>query len=458
MDYVSPQAPEIEEAVIGACLIEQQAITLVADKLRPEMFYITRHEEIFKTLLAMYQEGTKIDILTVKEELARRGKLEAIGGPFVIAQLSSRVATSAHIEYHTEIIRQKYLRREMILGFNKLLASAVDDTVDIADTLVEAHNLLDRMEGDFECNNRMRDMETLMTDTLTEADGRAEKSKNGVTGIPTGLIELDKITSGLQNGELTVIAARPSVGKTAFALNMARSAAMAGYAVAVYSLEMQGERLGDRWLMATENINPYRWRNGLMDEEDRREARNAAAQLSRLSMYVDDSTAIGMDHVRSSARLLKSRHACDLIIIDYLQLCDMTQPGQPSNRNREQEVAQASRKAKLLAKELNIPVVLLSQLNRASEGRPAGRPELSHLRESGAIEQDADIVMLLYRPALAHVPTDRESGYPSEGLGVVIVAKQRNGQTGNVYFGHNPSMTRIEDYVPPMEYLLKHSK
>jgi len=458
MDYVSPQAPEIEEAVIGACLIEQQAITLVADKLRPEMFYITRHEEIFKTLLAMYQEGTKIDILTVKEELARRGKLEAIGGPFVIAQLSSRVATSAHIEYHTEIIRQKYIRREMIIGFNKLLASAVDDTVDIADTLVEAHNLLDRMEGDFECNNRMRDMETLMTDTLTEADGRAEKSKNGVTGIPTGLIELDKITSGLQNGELTVIAARPSVGKTAFALNMARSAAMAGYAVAVYSLEMQGERLGDRWLMATENINPYRWRNGLMDEEDRREARNAAAQLSRLSMYVDDSTAIGMDHVRSSARLLKSRHACDLIIIDYLQLCDMTQPGQPSNRNREQEVAQASRKAKLLAKELNIPVVLLSQLNRASEGRPAGRPELSHLRESGAIEQDADIVMLLYRPALAHVPTDRESGYPSEGLGVVIVAKQRNGQTGNVYFGHNPSMTRIEDYVPPMEYLLKHSK
>jgi len=458
MDYVSPQAPEIEEAVIGACLIEQQAITLVADKLRPEMFYITRHKEIFKTLLAMYQEGTKIDILTVKEELARRGKLEAIGGPFVIAQLSSRVATSAHIEYHTEIIRQKYLRREMILGFNKLLASAVDDTVDIADTLVEAHNLLDRMEGDFECNNRMRDMETLMTDTLTEADGRAEKSKNGVTGIPTGLIELDKITSGLQNGELTVIAARPSVGKTAFALNMARSAAMAGYAVAVYSLEMQGERLGDRWLMATENINPYRWRNGLMDEEDRREARNAAAQLSRLSMYVDDSTAIGMDHVRSSARLLKSRHACDLIIIDYLQLCDMTQPGQPSNRNREQEVAQASRKAKLLAKELNIPVVLLSQLNRESENRPAGRPELSHLRESGAIEQDADIVMLLYRPALAHVPTDRESGYPSEGLGVVIVAKQRNGQTGNVYFGHNPSMTRIEDYVPPMEYLLKHSK
>lgn len=458
MDYVSPQAPEIEEAVIGACLVEQQAITLVADKLRPEMFYITRNEEIFKALLAMYQQGTKIDILTVKEELARRGKLEAVGGPFAIVQLSSRVATSSHIEYHAEIIRQKYIRREMIVGFNKLLASAVDETVDIADTLVEAHNLLDRMEGDFEHSNRMRDMETLMTDTLTEAAGRAKKSKNGVTGIPTGLTELDKITSGLQNGELTVIAARPSVGKTAFALNMARSAAMAGYAVAVYSLEMQGERLGDRWLMATGNINPYRWRNGLMNEEDRREARNAAAQLSRLSIYVDDSTAIGMDHVRSSARLLKSRHACDLIIIDYLQLCDMTQPGQPSNRNREQEVAQASRKAKLLAKELNTPVVLLSQLNRESENRPAGRPELAHLRESGAIEQDADIVMLLYRPALAHVPTDRESGYPSEGLGVVIVAKQRNGQTGNVYFGHNPSMTRIEDYVPPMEYLLKHSK
>lgn len=279
---------------------------------------------------------------------------------------------------------------------------------------------------------------------------------NGVTGIPTGLTELDKKTGGLQDNDLIVIAARPSVGKTAFALHLARHAALAGNAVAVYSLEMQGERLGDRWLMAACNINPYRWRNGIPNPQEVAEARTTASGLAQLPIYVDDSSSVSMDHIRSSARLLKSRKQCDMIIIDYLQLCDMST--KQVNRNREQEVAQATRKAKLLAKELHIPVVLLSQLNRESENRPGGRPELAHLRESGAIEQDADIVILLYRPAMLHIPTDRESGYPTEGLGVAIVAKQRNGETGNVYFGHNQSITKFYDYVPPMEYLNKYAK
>lgn len=453
---MNAQAPEIEEAVIGACLIEQTAMPLVADKLRPEMFYITRHEIIYAALLAMYQAGTKIDILTVKEELIHRGKLEEVGGPFAIVQLSSKVASSAHIEYHARIIHEKYLRREMALGFNKLLACVMDETLDIADIMVDSHNLLDRLEGEFGHNNSMRDMDTLMTDTMAEAQGRIAKSVNGVTGIPTGLTDLDRMTSGLQNSELAIIAARPSVGKTAFALHMARTAALAGKAVAVYSLEMQGEQLADRWLVSASNINPSRWRTGTPTPEEIAKARSAAAELARLPIHVDDGTSVSMDHVRSSARLLQSRKACDMVIIDYLQLCDMT-TGQ-NNRNREQEVAQATRKAKLLAKELHIPVVLLSQLNRESENRPGARPELAHLRESGAIEQDADIVMLLYRPALAHIATDRESGYPTEGLGVVIVAKQRNGETGNVYFGHNASLTQIGDYVPPLEYLQKNAK
>lgn len=453
---VSPQAPEIEEAILGACLLEQDAMPAVAAKLRPEMFYIMNHQLIYSALLAMYQSGTKIDILTVKEELARRGKLEEVGGPYAIVQLSSKVASSAHIEYHMQIVHEKYLRREMILGLNKLLACALDETMDIADTLVDAHNLIDRLEGEFGHNDHMRDMDTLMTDTLAEADRRIAKSVNGVTGTPTGLTELDRMTAGLQDGELVVIAARPSVGKTAFALHLARHAAMQGHAVAVYSLEMQGERLADRWLLAAGDINPYRWRTGIPNPHEIAEAHTTAADLARLPIHVDDSTSVSMDHVRSSARLLKSQKACDMIIIDYLQLCDMSS-GQ-KNRNREQEVAQTTRKAKLLAKELNVPVVLLSQLNRESENRPGGRPELAHLRESGAIEQDADVVMLLYRPALARLATDRESGYPSEGLGVVIVAKQRNGETGNVYFAHNPTMTKITDYTPPMEYLMKHAR
>lgn len=411
---MQPHAPELEEAVIGACLIEQEALPLIADKLRPEMFYDDHHQLIFAALMAMYHAGKKIDILTVKEELARRGNLDAIGGPYAIVQLSSKVASSAHIEYHAQIIHQKYLAREMVVGFNKLLTCAMDETIDIDDTLIDAHNLLDRLEGESGHNAHIRDMETLMADTMEEAERRIAKSVNGVTGIPTGLTELDKKTGGLQDNDLIVIAARPSVGKTAFALHLARHAALAGNAVAVYSLEMQGERLGDRWLMAACNINPYRWRNGIPNPQEVAEARTTASGLAQLPIYVDDSSSVSMDHIRSSARLLKSRKQCDMIIIDYLQLCDMST--KQVNRNREQEVAQATRKAKLLAKELHIPVVLLSQLNRESENRPGGRPELAHLRESGAIEQDADIVILLYRPAMLHIPTDRESGYPTEGL------------------------------------------
>ena len=453
---MQPHAPELEEAVIGACLIEQEALPLIADKLRPEMFYDDHHQLIFAALMAMYHAGKKIDILTVKEELARRGNLDAIGGPYAIVQLSSKVASSAHIEYHAQIIHQKYLAREMVVGFNKLLICAMDETIDIDDTLIDAHNLLDRLEGESGHNAHIRDMETLMADTMEEAERRIAKSVNGVTGIPTGLTELDKKTGGLQDNDLIIIAARPSVGKTAFALHLARHAALAGNAVAVYSLEMQGERLGDRWLMAACNINPYRWRNGIPNPQEVAEARTTASGLAQLPIYVDDSSSVSMDHIRSSARLLKSRKQCDMIIIDYLQLCDMTT--KQLNRNREQEVAQATRKAKSLAKELHIPVVLLSQLNRESENRPGGRPELAHLRESGAIEQDADVVMLLYRPAQQRITIDKESGYPTEGLGVVIVAKQRNGETGNVYFGHNQSMTKIYDYVPPLEYMMKHAR
>ena len=453
---MNQQATELEEAIIGACLIEQEALPLVADKLRPEMFYDNRHQLIFACLTAMYQAGKKIDILTVKEELVHRGNPEEAGGAFAIAQLSSKVASSAHIEYHAQIVHQKYLAREAVLGFNKLLACAMDETMDIGDTLIDAHNLLDRLEGESGHQDHMRDMETLMADALKEAEDRIAKSVNGVTGIPTGLNELDKKTGGLQDGEMVVIAARPSVGKTAFALHLARSAASAGKAVAVYSLEMEGERLADRWLLAASNINPYRWRNGLANPQEVAEAHTTSGELSQLPIYVDDNSSVSMEHVRSSARLLKSRKQCDMVIIDYLQLCDMTT--KQLNRNREQEVAQATRKAKSLAKELHIPVVLLSQLNRESENRPGGRPELAHLRESGAIEQDADVVMLLYRPAQQRITIDKESGYPTEGLGVVIVAKQRNGETGNVYFGHNQSMTKIYDYVPPLEYMMKHAR
>ena len=379
-----------------------------------------------------------------------KGVITDINGQFQLSvETGTKMLVVSYVGMKTQEIRIPRKEKELKIVL-------IPETMDIDDSLVDAHNLLDRLEGEFGHNNHMRDMDELMTATMVEAEGRIANNKNGVTDLPTGLADLDRMTSGLQKGELGVVAARPGVGKTAFALHMARSAAMAGYAVAVYSLEMQGERLADRWLTAVSEISARHWRSGTVSQQELVEARTTAADLKRLPIHVDDSTSVNMEHIRSSARLLQSQHACDAIIIDYLQLCDMT-TGQ-NNRNREQEVAQATRKAKLLAKELNVPVVLLSQLNRESENRPAGRPELAHLRESGAIEQDADVVMLLYRPALARVTTDRESGYPTEGLGVVIIAKQRNGETGNVYFRHNPEMTKITEYVPPLEYMLKHAK
>ena len=247
------------------------------------------------------------------------------------------------------------------------------------------------------------------------------------------------------------------MGKTAFALHLARAAATAGHHVAVYSLEMQGERLGDRWLIAASpDVNARHLRSGQLTDDEVVQVRTAASELRVLPIHVDDHPVTSMDRVRSSARMLQSKGKCDLIILDYLQLCDMK--SDQKNRNREQEVAQTTRKAKLMAKELNVPVLLLSQLNRGSDGRPFSRPILSDLRESGAIEQDADMVMLLYRPALAGIRTEPVSKYPSEHLGVVIVAKHRNGETGDVYFAHNPSMTKLGEYVPPTEWLMRNAK
>lgn len=456
-EIMNPHDAELEEAVLSACLIERASMPLVADKLRPEMFYEEKNREIYAALQSMYRAGKAIDIITVKEELMARGKLDVVGGPYNLACVSSKVVSSAHLEYHALILRQLYTKREMIVGFHKLLAMSADETVDVDDTLVEAHNLLDRLETECGTTEHLRSMEQLMEDTFIQIEDRVVNGKKGTTGIPTGFTELDRITSGWQCGDLNIIAARPSVGKTAFALHLARAAASGGFHCVVYSLEMQGERLGDRWILAVApDVNPQHLKSGQLTPDELRQVRNATAELSRLSIQVDDHPVTSMDRVRSSARLLQSKGKCDMVILDYLQLCEMT--SDQKNRNREQEVAQASRKAKLLAKELNIPVLLLSQLNRESAGRPGRRPELSDLRESGAIEQDADMVMLLFRPALCGMTTERKNNYPTEGLGMVIIAKHRNGETGDIYFEHNPSLTKMGDYVPPLEWMMKNAK
>lgn len=456
-EILNPHDDDLESVILGACLTETTAMVLVGDKLSPEMFYETKFGEIYAALLSMYHSGKAIDLVTVRAELASRGKLEAVGGAYELVRLAGRVASSAHLEYHALILRQMYIRREMIAGLHTLLASAADESVDLSDALADLHRLAGHLESGAVSNNCLRDMERLMQDTLEQMDKRVENNRNGITGIPTGLRELDRLTAGWQQGDLNIIAARPSVGKTAFALHLALAAGRAGKHVLVNSLEMQGERLGDRWLCAqAANVDAGRLKTGLLDAGERQQALEAARLLSALPVYVDDNPKMSMDHIRSSALLQKSKGRCDLLIIDYLQLCEM-KSGQ-KNRNREQEVAEASRKAKLIAKELDIPVILLCQLNRECEMRADKRPALSDLRESGAIEQDADVVMLLYRPALYGLTSERRSKFPSEGLGMVILAKHRNGETGDVYFGHNPAMTKIGEYVPPTEWMMRNAK
>ena len=456
-EILNPHDDDLESVILGACLTETTAMVLVGDKLSPEMFYETKFGEIYSALLSMYHSGKAIDLVTVRAELASRGKLEAVGGAYELVRLAGRVASSAHLEYHALILRQMYIRREMIAGLHTLLASAADESVDLSDALADLHRLAGHLESGAVSNNCLRDMERLMQDTLEQMDKRVENNRNGITGIPTGLRELDRLTAGWQPGDLNIIAARPSVGKTAFALHLALAAGRAGKHVLVNSLEMQGERLGDRWLCAqAANVDAGHLKTGQLDAGERQQALEAARLLSALPVYVDDNPKMSMDHIRSSALLQKSKGRCDLLIIDYLQLCEM-KSGQ-KNRNREQEVAEASRKAKLIAKELDIPVILLCQLNRECEMRADKRPALSDLRESGAIEQDADVVMLLYRPALYGLTSERRSKFPSEGLGMVILAKHRNGETGDVYFGHNPAMTKIGEYVPPTEWMMRNAK
>ena len=456
-EILNPHDDDLESVILGACLTETTAMVLVGDKLSPEMFYETKFGEIYSALLSMYHSGKAIDLVTVRAELASRGKLEAVGGAYELVRLAGRVASSAHLEYHALILRQMYIRREMIAGLHTLLASAADESVDLSDALADLHRLAGHLESGAVSNNCLRDMERLMQDTPEQMDKRVENNRNGITGIPTGLRELDRLTAGWQQGDLNIIAARPSVGKTAFALHLALAAGRAGKHVLVNSLEMQGERLGDRWLCAqAANVDAGHLKTGLLDAGERQQALEAARLLSALPVYVDDNPKMSMDHIRSSALLQKSKGRCDLLIIDYLQLCEM-KSGQ-KNRNREQEVAEASRKAKLIAKELDIPVILLCQLNRECEMRADKRPALSDLRESGAIEQDADVVMLLYRPALYGLTSERRSKFPSEGLGMVILAKHRNGETGDVYFGHNPAMTKIGEDVPPTEWMMRNAK
>lgn len=424
-----PQARDLEEAVLGALMIDKHSIGDVVDILKPESFYDNKNIEIYRAILQLFEQSEPIDILTVTEQLKKNGKLEAIGGPYHLTELTNRVASSANSEYHSRIIVQKFIQRELIRVSSKIIEEAYEDTTDVFD-------LLDKAEKNiFEITNNnlrrgMQDMNHLVALALNEIS-EVRESK-GLIGLPSGFTDLDRITSGWQKTDLVIVAARPAMGKTSFVLNMARNAAVDNNsAVAIFSLEMGATQLAKRLIVSETEIEGEKIKNGRLQEYEWMELNKKVEKLSNAPLFIIDTPAINIFELRAQCRRLKSAHDIKMIIIDYLQL--MSGSGEKgSGGTREQEISNISRSLKSIAKELDVPVIALSQLSRAVETRGGDkRPMLSDLRESGAIEQDADMVVFLYRPDYYGFLQD-EDGNSTQGTAEVIIAKHRNGSTGTV--------------------------
>lgn len=435
-------AQEIEEAILGACLLERSAQAEALKCLREEMFYITAHRQVFKAIGMLYARGASVDILTVTEELRSQGTLDEAGGPFRVAQLAGKMASSAHLEYHCTILFQYYLRRKLVEVLTRELAAASDMTCDVYDVMIDTQRELGALLEDSPLENHLHSMPEVMESTVEVVDRRQEVAVNGLTGIPTGLKRLDEMTGGWQAGNLIFTAARPGDGKTAIDLFFARKAAQAGVPVVFFTLEMTAAELGERLVLAESMADPLRIRQGRLTPEEVDDVHRTAERMKDLPIQVDDTPYVNIDQLCVRAKSLYAKKELGLLVVDYLQLLATLNVG----RTREQEVAECSRKLKGLARALGCPVIVSSQLNRQAEDRP-GSPELRHLRESGAIEQDADMVILLYRPERYHILADPETGCSTRGMGIATVAKHRNGTTGKVYYGYNPSMTKIGEFT-----------
>lgn len=440
---LQPQAREMEEAVLGALMLEKDAYSVVSDILRAESFYDKTHELIYLAIQDLALQQKPIDMITVVEQLKKRGDIDAIGGPFYIAQLSSKVVSSAHLEYHARIIAQKYLARELISFSSAVATKAFDETLDVDDLMQEAEGQL------FEISQRnVKKDVTQINPVIKEAIELmqiAAQRTDGLSGVQTGFKQLDKITSGWQNSDLIIIAARPAMGKTAFILSMAKNMAVNfNIPVAVFSLEMSNVQLVNRLIVNVCQIPGEKIKNGQLASYEWEQLDYKIKELFDAPIFVDDTPSLSVFELRTKARRLVKEHKVRCLIIDYLQL--MNASGM-SFGSREQEVSVISRSLKGLAKELNIPIIALSQLNRGVESRVGAegkRPQLSDLRESGAIEQDADMVCFIHRPEYYKIFTD-EKGNDLTGKAEIIIAKHRNGATGDVLLSFKKEFARFQN-------------
>jgi replicative DNA helicase len=424
---IPPQSKELEEAVLGAVMLEKSAFDVVVEILKPECFYLETHQRIFKAMQSLAVKSMPIDLLTVVEELRFREDLEFVGGPYFLTKLTNSVVSSANIESHARILVQKFIQRELIRISGEIIGEAYEDSVDVFDMLDSAESKLFEIT-----NNHLRKNFDSIEDVIVTTIKRIDEMRNrqdDITGVPTGFPSLDKLTYGWQNSDLIILAARPSVGKTAFALNLARSAALhptKPTAVGFFSLEMSSAQLVQRILSAESEIHLEKISRGKLEEHEMKQLyKKGIEKLSKAPIYIDDSAALNIFELRAKCRRLKNKFNVGIIIIDYLQLMSGSAD---RNSNREQEISKISRDLKSLAKELQIPIIALSQLSREVEKRKEGNkmPQLSDLRESGAIEQDADLVMFLYRPEYYEI-TANENGESNKGETHVKIAKHRNG-------------------------------
>jgi replicative DNA helicase len=443
-----PQAIDLEEAVLGALMLEKEAVNTVIDILQPKSFYKEIHQKIFSAIQDLFQKSEPVDILTVTNELKQRGELDIIGGAYYITQLTNRVASAANIEFHARIISQKYIQRELIRISSDIITDAYDETIDVFSLLDDAEsNLFSVAEG-----NIRKNYET-MSDLIREAINQIEEAKNretGVIGIASGFTALDRMTSGWQPSDLVIIAARPAMGKTSYVLSLARNAAVDfNVPVAFFSLEMSSIQLVTRLVSAESEISSEKLRSGNLRNDEIQQIHTKIDGLAEAKLFIDDTPGLSVFELRAKARRLKAKENIQLLIVDYLQL--MTGGGDNKNGNREQEISMISRSLKSIAKELSIPVLALSQLSRAVETRGGDkRPQLSDLRESGSIEQDADMVQFIHRPEYYGL-TEDEQGNPTTGMANIIIAKHRNGSVGDVKLKFITHLAKFQDLEKGMD-------
>lgn len=444
---VPPQAVDLEQAVLGAMMLEKNAVTDTIDILQKESFYDPKHQYIYGVIKELFGKSKPIDLLTVTDQLKKNGELEAAGGAGYISQLTSRIASTAHVEYHARVIAEKHIKRELIRMSSEVMREAFDDTNDVFDVLNKAESDLFNI-AENNMGRAVNEMPSVVREAIEEIE-KASQNSDGISGVPTGFYSLDKLTAGWQRSDMIVIAARPAMGKTAFVLSMARNTAVDhNMGVAIFSLEMSSVQLVKRLIASEARLSAEKLRKGDLADHEFQQLHSRIKKLSTAPIFIDDTPGISVFDLRAKCRRLKLQYEIDMVIIDYLQL--MTAGGSKGQGNREQEISTISRSIKEIAKELNIPIIALSQLSRSVEQRGGDkRPVLSDLRESGAIEQDADIVSFIYRPEYYGFLQD-EQGNSNAGVGEIIIAKHRNGALDNIRLRFIKEYARFDNIEAPM--------